>query len=283
VTPIRAASLGLVLAGAIASTWLDHAMLSRRVTGTRVLVGDFHVHAYPVDGSLPRWEVQKQAARRGLDVVAITNHNQTIAGRLAPFIDGADVIVLPGQELTTAGFHMALVGVAATVDWRLSASEAIDETHRQGGVAIAAHPVPDSWRTTDAGALAKLDGVEALHQLVHFEPDGRGQLAAFLDRVRAVNPDVAPIGSSDFHYFPDLAACRTYLLVDQRSARGVLEAIRAGRTVAADGRGTLIGRAEHVREVQAQLAGNPPPEEDLRQRLAAIGVLVGLTLLAAFR
>lgn len=282
-TPIRIAALGLVSAGVIASTWVDSAVLSTRIPGTRVLAGDFHVHAYPIDGSLPRWEVQKAAARRGLDVVAVTNHNQTIAGRLAPFFDGADVIVLPGQELTTSGFHMALAGVSETVDWRLSASAAIDETHRQGGIAIAAHPVPDSWRTADAAALAKLDGVEALHQLVHFEPDGRGQLAAFLDRVRAVNPDVAPIGSSDFHFFPDLASCRTYLIVEERSAHGVLDAIRAGRAVASDGRGALIGNPEYVREVEAHLARNPPPEEDLRQRLATMAVLVGLTLLAVFR
>lgn len=277
------AALVLLAAGALASTWLDAAALARRSRGTRVLAGDFHVHAYPIDGSLPRWEIQKEAARRGLDVVAITNHNQTIAGRLLSWFDGADVIVLPGQELTTSGFHMALAGISETVDWRLSASEAIDEAHRQGGVAIAAHPVPDSWRTSDASALAKLDGVEALHQLVFFEPDGRAQLAALLDRVRAVNPDVSPIGSSDFHFFPDMATCRTYLIVEERSARGVLDAIRAGRTVASDGRGALIGDPGHVREVQAHLAQNPPPAEDPRQRLAATLVLVGLVVVAMFR
>jgi hypothetical protein len=282
-SPIRGMAAALIAAGVLAGTWLDRSLLANRVRGTRVLAGDFHVHAYPIDGTLPRWEVQKEAARRGLDVVAITNHNQTLGGRLAARLDGADVIVLPGQELTTPGFHMALAGIGRTVDWRLSASAAIEEAHRQGGVAIAAHPVPDSWRTTDAAALEKLDGLEAAHPLLHVEPDGRAGLAAFHARVRAVNVTVAPIGSSDFHFFPDMGACRTYLIVDERSQRGVLDAIRTGRTVASDGRGALIGSTEHVREVQAYLARNPVPGSDAGHRFAATLVLVGLAVMAMFR
>ena len=99
-----------------------------RPAGRTVLADDFHVHGYPIDGTLPRWELQREAARRGLDVIAVTNHNQTIAGRLGGFLSGADVIVIPGQEITTPGFHMIAAGVTETIDWRLPASQAIAES-----------------------------------------------------------------------------------------------------------------------------------------------------------
>src|SRR5829696_2353237 len=95
--------------------------------GLAVLSGDFHVHAFPADGMLPVWAIQREAARRGLDVVAITNHNRDFAMPLAR-VSGLlkdYPIVIASQELTTPHFHMAAIGVTKMVDWRLSASDAI--------------------------------------------------------------------------------------------------------------------------------------------------------------
>ena len=60
-----------------------------QVGGYQVLAGDFHVHAFVGDGGLAPWTLQRHAARVGLDVIAITNHNQTLAGRIVigPSID----------------------------------------------------------------------------------------------------------------------------------------------------------------------------------------------------
>ena len=52
------------------------------VDGYQVLSGDFHVHAFVGDGGIAPWMMQDHAAHLGLDVIAITNHNQTLAGRL---------------------------------------------------------------------------------------------------------------------------------------------------------------------------------------------------------
>src|SRR6185436_2160995 len=52
------------------------------IDGYHVLIGDFHVHAFVGDGGIAPWMLQRQAARVGLDVIAITNHNQTLAGRI---------------------------------------------------------------------------------------------------------------------------------------------------------------------------------------------------------
>ena len=80
--------------------------------GYVVLAADLHVHGWP-DG-IPPWDAVREAARRRLDVVALTAHNSTRLWWLwthAPWARAGGVIVLPGEELTSVGYHMAIVGV----------------------------------------------------------------------------------------------------------------------------------------------------------------------------
>jgi hypothetical protein len=249
-----------------------------------VLAGDFHVHAFPGDGLLPRWELTREAARRGLDVIAITNHNQTLAARVAIPAGRRDVLVIRGQEITNPRYHMIAAGIRTAIDWRLPVADAAAAAHAQGGVAIAAHPIDRSWRPRDAGALGALDGVEAAHPLIYFSRDGRDRLAAFYGTVRAVNPDVARIGSSDFHATPGLGDCRTFLVATERSEPAVLEAIRTGRTVASDRVGSYIGEPDLIRTVQRALADRPHVRPPYRLHLcAAVGVLLALAALVLLR
>ena len=134
-----------------------------------VLRADFHVHAFPGDGLLPAWELADEANRRGIDVVAITNHNQTLAASFAARRSGRLPLVLPGQEVTSPSFHLVAVGVREVVDWRLPLGGVIDAIHAQGGVAIAAHPVRHSWHA-DPESAAALDGSEAMHSLSATDP-----------------------------------------------------------------------------------------------------------------
>ena len=199
----------------------------------QTLIGDFHVHAMPGDGFLPVWEIQKEAARRGVDVIAITNHNHNLAMRIGERLGLlADYpLVIRGQELTARTFHMAVAGTTTVIDSGLSAAQALDAIHAQGGVGIAAHPFARSWRDGDVEALRKLDGAEVAHPAVKLRPEWGPELRAFYERARRVNPDLAPIGSSDFHGGRVGVYC-TQLTVSEASQAGVLEAIRQGRTAA---------------------------------------------------
>ena len=279
-TPARrvaAAALGCAL---LAATVVDQRSLS--AGGSRdgnILEVDLHVHAFPGDGSLPRWELQREAARRGLDAIVITNHNQTLAGRFGAVFTGSDVLVIPGEEVTTPAFHLIAAGVRETIDWRLPLREMVAAIHRQGGVAIAAHPVDKSWRPREPDSLRTLDGVEAAHPMIDFVDGARTEFAAFFAQTTAARPAIAPIGSSDTHATPTLGYCRTYVFVDERSERGVLTAIREGRTVASDGRGALTGDPERVRQVRARIAAAPPAPVSSVPRLLATAVLLSLAFL----
>jgi hypothetical protein len=243
-----------------------------------VLAADFHVHGMPGDGALPVWEIQREAARRAIDVVAITNHDDNLSMRLARASGLLESypLVIPGQEVTAATFHIAAIGVNRVVDSALSARDVIEAIHGQGGVAIAAHPVPRSWTDGDERALTVLDGAEVFHPALLVRPSAAGEMAAFLERARRVNPGIAPIGSTDFHVGAPLGLCRTYLIVDEVSEAGVLDAIRRGRTVANRPGGELAGAAEHVAIVQAHLKPPQPVNFHTRAAWPAAAALLSL-------
>ena len=230
---------------------------SRRPPG--VLIADLHVHPFPGDGVLLPWQLQREASRRGIDVIAVTGHNNRVGLAIAEALglQSNEPIVLQSQELTAPDFHMIAVGVRELIDWRLSVPDAVRAIHSQGGAAIAAHPIPLAWKPLDPGTLAALDGIEVAHPLTISGWQSAAQLQAFFNRTREVNPDVAPIGSTDYHASAPMGLCRTYLLTEDRSAAGAVAAIRAGRTVAADQNGNLIGAPEHVREVSLYWAERP--------------------------
>jgi hypothetical protein len=255
-----------------------------RAGGGVLVTADLHVHAFPGDGVLPAWELRREATRRGIDVIAITNHNQSIAASLPAGGRPGDLpLVIPGQEITTPAFHLVAAGVRRVVDWRLPLRQAIDEIHAQGGVAIAAHPVRDSWRVSDADGLRALDGAEAVHALGESHSRGRFQLREFFRTTRQLKPTLAAIGSSDFHGVAPLGRCLTYILVDEVSEAGVLDAIRRGRTVASDNRGLLVGDAELVKLVKETGPPLPAGRSGPARTLSVVMVLGALALLVCVK
>ena len=246
-----------------------------------VLAADLHVHPFPGDGVLTVRQLQQEATRRGLDVIAVAGHNNRVALEIAHAVrpPAGSPIVLQSQELTTPDFHMIAVGVRTMIDWRLTVPEAVRAIHEQGGAAIAAHPVRFAWKPEDHASLSALDGVEVAHPVAHRTGSSRREVDAFFARVQSVNSDVAPIGSTDFHVSGPLGLCRTYLLTSDRSAEGAIDAIRRGRTVAQDQFGRLVGRPEAVAEVERWLAASPArggvPLFDRLIALAALASLAG--------
>ncbi|MGA2579967.1 MAG: hypothetical protein ABSH24_28550 [Bryobacteraceae bacterium] len=61
-------------------------------------------------------------------------------------------LVLTGEEIVSEHYHLLAIGIDSTIDWRQTAVRAIEQIHRQGGVAIAAHPLRQYWPAYDAQA-----------------------------------------------------------------------------------------------------------------------------------
>lgn len=257
------------------------------LSGYYVMAADFHVHSFPGDGALPPWDIAVEARRRRLDAVALTNHNSTHSWRLAQWLApitgrAGGAMLIPGDEVTSVGFHLAAVGITEPVAWRQRAGAAAAAVHAQGGVAIVAHGGRKSWRFLDDADLMVMDGVEVAHQMIHVWPESRRDLLALYERVRRLHPSVAAIGSTDFHHWAPLGLDRTYLLATEPTQAGVVDAIRAGRTIACDGLGQAYGPAELVALLRDRCrsdATSPPAGDTAVARLGTWLVWLGLAAL----
>jgi hypothetical protein len=253
--PVLVAGLGLWAIGLLIGSVADRGVTPdpQFAVGYRVVAADLHVHAYPGDGVLPPWEVSHEARRRRLDAVALTNHNQMLPARLAALVPPPqEALLIPAEEITAPGYHMAAIGIVRTVDWRHTVAEAAADVHAQGGAAIAAHPNRLVWPAFDREGFLAIDGVEAAHAGMDFKGHNREDYAVFHSRARAIHPGIAAIGSSDYHSLEPMGLCRTYLFVRELTVAGIVEAIRGGRTVACDAHGQTYGDSDLARLVAAR-------------------------------
>jgi hypothetical protein len=253
--------------------------------GYHVLAADFHVHAFPGDGTLAAWDLAREAARRQLDVIAITNHNQTRAGQwTAARSINPEVIVIPGEEVTAPTFHLAVIGIKGTLDWWKSVPALAGDAHAAGGAIILAHPTRQFAATFDSAALAAIDGIEAAHPLMHLDGRARRDMAAAYARAEGIHPTVSPIGSSDFHNFAPIGLCRTFVFARARTQAAVIDAVRHGRTVACDQNGRVTGQPAlaAVAEPFCRAAALDRLEDSGSARLAKALTLAGLLGLALF-
>jgi hypothetical protein len=222
---------------------------TRRTLGEyRVLAGDFHIHMFPLDeATLSPWDAVLEARRRGLDVIALTGHNQVwtakvgrwFSRRLSRLIGGP--LLLVGEEIISPSYDMIAVGIEHSVDWRGTAAQSIAEIHRQGGVAIAAHPLRSYWPAYDGAAMLGLDGAEVLHPAAFESPEFAAELREFYQR-----RPLTAIGSSDFRGTGPPGFSRTYVFVKEVTEQAVLNALRERRTVAVGRDGRSYGDAELI-------------------------------------
>lgn len=191
-----------------------------------------HTRVSPCSRAQPR-DIVASARRRGLDGLAITDHD-TMAGYDAVCEYATDDLeLLAGCEVTTTQGHLLALGIEATPP-RADPLAAIDAIHREGGVAVLSHPF-DRLREryeTDLAAIADAaDGVEVRNSRCVLGRDNRRA------RTFAAEHDLAPVGGSDAHFPIEIG--RAYTVCE----RPILEAIRAGETDAGGRGGYLSGHA----------------------------------------
>lgn len=106
-------------------------------------LADLHIHTiYSYDGTAAVAAVLRRAKEIGLDVIAITDHDE-IAGAqeattLAPHYG---IEVIPGCEITTGEGDLLAYYIKEKIKPGLSLIETLLHVQEQGGVAIAAHPM----------------------------------------------------------------------------------------------------------------------------------------------
>jgi PHP domain-containing protein len=203
------------------------------VDGLRWLAGDLHAHTVHSDGAFTVPELAALAAARGLDFLAVTDHN-TVSHHPELSAVGAayGLVLVPGQEVTTDRGHANVFGPVGWVDFRRPVDDWIPTAD---GLISINHPLTAdfAWRHAfRPGARPRL--VEVWHSSWWVRTWG-----APLAWASAWHDDVVPVGGSDFHRPGDDAPPgepTTWVLAAGDDVPGVLDALRAGRTAVSAGR-----------------------------------------------
>jgi len=108
---------------------------------------DLHLHTTASDGTAsPREVLEWVQQETDLSVIAICDHNTNEgalqAASLAPAY-GIDVVI--GQEVESTQGHILGLWTPDMITPGMSAADTVAEIHRQGGLAVAAHPYAPRW------------------------------------------------------------------------------------------------------------------------------------------
>jgi hypothetical protein len=284
VSPQSLSAVLLALAitvGTVADRPRTHAPLT--IGGFRVLAVDFHTHSSMwSDGTLTPFGLVLEARWQGLDAIAITGHNEVLDGRIGHWFSRlvGGPTVLRGQEVLMPHHHLIAAGINGKINFLQSAAATIDDIHRHGGIAIAAHPGPDTG-AYDEAAMERLDGAEICHPAVYAVDGAQLEYEQF-----AARAPLAAIGSSDYHGLGPMGLCRTYVFVRDNSEQAILDAVRAHRTVVYGPNGrsygdpTLLRLAAENGRLGESIPSNARSALDW---ISGIGGVLGLAGLIAFK
>ena len=183
---------------------------------------DLHVHTtYSSDSIITPEELVFYAKKRGLNAVAVTDHNQ-VEGALK-ISKEADFLIIPGIEVSSLHGHIVGLNVNALIPRDLSADETVDRIHEAGGIAIACHPFALFKGSIGSYASEKFDAVEAINASAF--PFSRATRKAHQLAERLKLPKVA---GTDAHFAPVIG--QAYTLIDsEANIEAIIKAITAGR------------------------------------------------------
>ncbi|KAI9597113.1 Polymerase/histidinol phosphatase-like protein [Syncephalis fuscata] len=204
---------------------------------------DGHAHTTVSDGQLSPSQLVDWA-------VVVSDHNTVEGGLQARSYAETEypgkILIIPGQEYSCCRIHMNFLNINHTVPvgppepTNEDLRHAIDEVHRQGGLAVVNH-IPWSNRTSRYYQLATLPNHPSREELLDMGVDGFELINGdtfdypsfqFLRQRLVANPNSRPvfaITGSDLHQ-PDGAYAWTVLQTSNFSVSAIMDELRAGRT-----------------------------------------------------
>ena len=146
----------------------------------RTVAGAYHIHSTRSDGSGDKDAIAAAASRAGLSFVILTDHGDGTRPPDPPvFLHG--VLCVDAVEISSNGGHVVALDMK-TSPYPLGGepSAVVEDVHRLGGFAIAAHP--DSARPELAWSdwKAPIDGVEWMNADSEWRNESRAVLARVL-------------------------------------------------------------------------------------------------------
>jgi len=211
---------------------------------------DMHVHSsYSSDGLIKPAELVKEAARKGLNGMALTDHN-SIGGldeakETARMIPG--FIFIPGIEISTKKGHILAFGVKDAPRRRMPVDETVEWIIAAGGLPVAGHPYRSFTGIGERRVRgAKFAAVEVLNAR---SPRYKNEKA----RKLCEELGLGMTAGSDCHRLRELGRAYTIAENVTGGADGLLEMIRKRRTRAGGRSATLPEVASHSSKIGKDL------------------------------
>jgi PHP domain len=238
------------------------------------LAGDLHSHTVHSDGAMTVPELAGFAVSRGLDFLAITDHNTVSHHQELPAAAAAyGIALLPGQELTVDRGHANALGDLGWIDFREPPDAWLDATEQGGGLLSINHPYggPVSWI---APMLRRPPLVEVWHWS-WLDLRWTAPISWWL----AWDPAATPVGGSDWHR-PGADAPpgspTTWVLSEAADPLAVLAGLAAGQvSISASRDGPVLLRLDGELVAAGAdgtiLAGPDGPRARVRGDLASFG------------
>lgn len=176
---------------------------------TTAWVVDLHSHTFWSKDSLTRFEtILRLCDQRGIDRIAITDHNSTAGARALKALAPERVIV--GEEIMTTQGEILAYYVQETVPAGLTPAETIRRLRAQGAVISVSHPFDrlrkGAWREEDLLRIVEqVDAIEIFNARCLF-PQDNARAAAF-----AAQHGLRGTAGSDGHTAPEYGRALTRL------------------------------------------------------------------------
>ena len=212
--------------------------------------GDLHCHTTYSDGDSPVATVIARAEERGLDFLAITDHDTSMNGLPVhwndPHYRSERMILLYGVEWTTSRGHANVLatrpfGYASLwlANRELAAADAVDSARQQGAIFSINHPVNSrcDWEYgfTDPSGAFLADTLEVWNGPYVVPSRNHRSTRELWDELLSQGLRVTGVGGSDNHqtrgiqsHFNLHGAPTTWVHATARTADAIMEGIHAG-------------------------------------------------------
>jgi predicted metal-dependent phosphoesterase TrpH len=208
----------------------DAATAPRQVPFARA---DLHMHTNLGDGTASPQRVLDEARKRGLRVIAVTDHDHLEgAKRVQEILDhtgATDIELIWGCEVTTREGHFIGLFMKRPVKFLLPIEDAIEQIKDQGGLTIIPHPmgrlVPSLGRRKIEELLNKGYALDAI-ELYNPSPANARARAQVIEA--NAHWGLAGTGGSDAHFWQHIGAA--YTLFPGTSAAALRASILAKLT-----------------------------------------------------
>jgi predicted metal-dependent phosphoesterase TrpH len=197
-------------------------------------LADLHIHTiYSYDGTASVPAVLKRAKQTGLDVIAVTDHDE-IAGSLKALelAPACGIEVIPGIEVTTAEGDLLALNVTEKIPHARPLVETILKAGELGGFCIAPHPMAGGFGMKSLSAYSILkalrnpDVARILIAIETYNATTIDKMSNRYARILAERLDIAQTASSDAHVVEAIGLGATEF--DGHTAQDLIAALHNG-------------------------------------------------------